>query len=103
MMDSEDIFSAFGFDDFVDGNFRIQFDTTTGSAVQIPVSFPTDSDELDGRKYLDDLLQQARDISFDFSNPEDDEEDPISRFIRQRASVRANLSDKNIFQKKSIR
>jgi hypothetical protein len=84
MMDSEDIFSAFGFDNFVDGSFRIQFDTTTGSAVQIPVSFPTDSDELDGRKYLDDLLQQARDISFDFSNPEDVEEDPISRFIRQR-------------------
>jgi hypothetical protein len=84
MMDSDDIFSAFGFDNFEDGNFRIQFDTTSGSAVQIPVSSPTDSDELEGRKHLDQLFQQARDVAFDFSNPEDVEEDPISRFIRQR-------------------
>jgi hypothetical protein len=84
MTDYDEIFSAFGFDDFVGGNFGFKFDTTTRSGVPIPGCTSADADELEGQKYLDELLKQARDDGFDFLSPEAIEADVFSGFIRQR-------------------
>jgi len=84
MADFDDIFSAFGFDDFVVENFGFQFDTTTRSGVPIPGGTSANAEERAGQKYLDELFKQARDDGFDFLSPEAIEAEILSGFIRQR-------------------